>query len=81
MGRDRDGDLGAQTREQGVGPVSLPRAPPLSPHPVNCAESAQGEEQRGSGHGPEVRREAREPLPDHAGVRRRRRVLDEGELS
>ena len=31
--------------------MSLPRAPPLSPHPVNCAESAQGEEQRGSGHG------------------------------
>ena len=31
--------------------MSLPRAPPLSPHPVNCAENDQGEEQRGPGHG------------------------------
>ena len=29
-----------QTQEQGAGPRSLPRAPPLSPHPVTCAESA-----------------------------------------
>ena len=31
--------------------VRLPRALPLSPHPVTCAESDQGEEQRGPGHG------------------------------
>ena len=31
--------------------MSLPRALPLSPHPVTCAESDQGEEQRGPGHG------------------------------
>ena len=51
MGRDRDGDLGVQTREEGAAPVSLPRALPLSPHPVTCAESDQCEEQRGPGHG------------------------------
>ena len=31
--------------------MSLPRALPLSPHPVTCAENDQGEEQRGPGHG------------------------------
>ena len=31
--------------------VRLPRALPLFPHPVTCAESDQGEEQRGPGHG------------------------------
>ena len=51
MGRDRDGDLGVQTREEGAAPVSLPRALPLSLHPVTCTESDQGEEQREPGHG------------------------------
>ena len=31
--------------------MCLPRALPLSPHPVTCAESDQGEEQRGPGRG------------------------------
>ena len=42
---------GFQTREQGAGPMSLPRVLLLSPHPVTCAESALDEEQRGPGHG------------------------------
>ena len=31
--------------------MCFPRALPLSPHPVTCAESDQGEEQRAPGHG------------------------------
>ena len=31
--------------------MCLPRALPLSPHPVTCAESDQREAQRGPGHG------------------------------
>ena len=31
--------------------MSLPETLPLSPHPVTCAESDQGEEQRAPGHG------------------------------
>ena len=31
--------------------MSRPRALPLSPHLVTCAENDQGEEQRGPGHG------------------------------
>ena len=40
-----------ESTEQGL---SLPRPHPLSPHPVTCAESAQGDEQRGPGHGGHV---------------------------
>ena len=31
--------------------MCLSKTSPLAPHPVTCAESDQGEEQRGPGHG------------------------------
>lgn len=43
--------LGLETRGGGRAPCVFPGSLPLSPYPVTCAVSDEGEEERGPGHG------------------------------